>query len=141
MQKSLIIVGIIVLVAIAAYAVLGSQSQQNVEIQSSDINWYTDLNQALGEAQESNKPLFIDFYTVWCSSCQQIDKNTLSDPQVKEKLSRDYIPVKIDIDKNPQLASNYKIYGIPTLVILNPDGSEIKRHEGYIDPQELLNQL
>ncbi|WP_414468241.1 thioredoxin family protein [Methanobacterium sp. ACI-7] len=141
MQKSLIIVGIIVLAAIVAYAVLGSQSQQNVEIQSSDINWYTDLNQALGEAQKSSKPLFIDFYTVWCSSCQQLDKNTLSDPQVKEKLSKDYIPVKIDIDKNPQLASQYKIYGIPTLVFLNPDGSEIKRYEGYIGPQELLNQL
>lgn len=141
MQKSVIIIGIIIAAAIAIYAILGSQSQNNVELQSFDIKWYTDLNSALEEAQKSNKSIFIDFYTVWCSACQQLDKNTLSDPAVKEKLNKNYVSVKIDIDKNPELASKYKIYGIPTLVFLNPDGSETKRIEGYIDSNSLLNQL
>ncbi|MGB9937357.1 MAG: thioredoxin family protein [Methanobacterium sp.] len=141
MQKSIVIVGIIILAAIAFYAIFGSQSQKNTEIQNSDINWYTNLNPAFEEAKKSNKPIFIDFYATWCASCKQLDEYTLSNPKVKKKLNEDYVPVKIDIDKNSKLASDYRIYGIPTMVFLNPDGSEIKRQEGYVGPQELLNQL
>jgi len=88
-----------------------------------------------------NRPVFIDFYTTWCSYCKQLDETTLSDPRVQEKLARSYITVKIDADKNSDLASKYGIYGYPTIIILNPDGQEIKRIEGYVDANTLLNQI
>lgn len=47
MQKSVIIIGIIIVVAIAAYAILDSKSQKNVEPQNSELNGHTDLNSAL----------------------------------------------------------------------------------------------
>lgn len=141
MQKSVIIVGIIIVIAIAGYALLGSQKQDNTEKQGSDIKWYTDLNASLQQAQNTNKPLFIDFFASWCGPCQQLDKNTLSNQQVKDKLSSKYVMVKIDVDKNPDLVSKYKVYGYPTMVFLNPDGTEIKRIDGYVDPGTLLNQL
>ena len=71
MQKSVIIIGIIIVVAIAAYAILGSGSQENVEPQNSELNWHTDLNSALEEAKKTNKPIFIDFYAQWCSVLQE----------------------------------------------------------------------
>ncbi|MEN4006537.1 MAG: thioredoxin family protein [Methanobacteriaceae archaeon] len=141
MQKSVIIIGIIIVAAIVSYAVLGSQSQENVETQDSGINWYRDLNSAFEEAKETNKTVFVYFYTTWCTACRVFDENTLSDPEVQDKLGKDYISVKIDLDKNPQLASDYKIYSIPTLIFLNPDGSEIKRYMGYIDSESFLSQL
>lgn len=141
MQKSVIIVGIIIVIAIAGYALLGSQKQDNTEKQGSDKKWYTDLNAAFQQAQNTNKPIFIDFFASWCSPCQQLDKNTFSNQQVKDKLSSKYVTVKIDVDKNPDLVSKYKIYGYPTMVFLNPDGTEIKRIDGYVDPGTLLNQL
>lgn len=141
MQKSVIIVGIIIVIAIAGYALLGSQKQDNTEKQGSDIKWYTDLNAAFQQAQNTNKPIFIDFFASWCSPCQQLDKNTFSNQQVKDKLSSKYVTVKIDVDKNPDLVSKYKIYGYPTMVFLNPDGTEIKRIDGYVDHGTLLNQL
>ena len=141
MQKSVIIIGIITVVAIAAYAILGSESQENVEPQNSGLNWHTDLNSALEEAKKTNKPIFIDFYAQWCSYCKKLDENTFSDLQVQEKLKSKYVLAKIDIDKYPNIASDYKVYGVPTIVFLNPNGTEIKRNEGYISPSELLNQL
>lgn len=141
MQKSVIIIGIIIVVAIAAYAILGSQSQKNDESQNSELNWHTDLNSALEEAKKTNKPIFIDFHAQWCSYCKKLDENTLSDPQVQEKLKSKYILAKIDTDKYPNIASDYKIYGLPTIVYLNSNGIETKRNEGYLGPNELLNQL
>lgn len=141
MQKSVIIIGIIIVVAIATYVILGVQSQENVETQSSNIKWHTDLNAALEEAKETNKTVFVYFYTTWCGACRAFDENTLSDPEVQDRLSKNYISVKIDISKNPQLASDYKIYSVPSLVFLNSDGSEIKRHGGYMDLKDLLSQL
>lgn len=141
MQKSVIIIGIFIVAAVAAYAVLSFQSQKNVEIQNSDLKWYTDLNSAFEESEKTDKTVFVYFYTTWCSACRVFDENTLSNPEVQDRLSKNYISVKIDMDKNPQLASDYKIYSIPTLVFLNSDGSEIKRYGGYMDSKDLLSQL
>ncbi|MGZ7048141.1 MAG: thioredoxin family protein [Methanobacterium sp.] len=141
MQKSVIIIGIIVLVTISAFAVFGGQSQKNVEPQNSNLSWHTDLNSTLAEAKQTNKPVFMDFYANWCSYCQKLDENTFSDPQVQDKLKSKYVLAKINIDSNPDIASKYKVYGVPTMVFLNPDGTEIKRNEGYLGPNELLNQL
>ncbi len=141
MQKSVIIIGIIVVLAIAAYAILGSQSQKNAETQISEIKWRTDLNSALLEAKKTNKSVFIDFYATWCSPCKLMEQNTYSNPEVIAKLNANYIPVKIDVDKNPQIVSEYKVYGYPTMVILNPNGIEIKRFSGYRDADTFLNEI
>ena len=63
------------------------------------------------------------------------------DSRVKIKLAKDYVVAKINADQYPDAASNYKIYGYPTLLFLNPDGQEIKRIDSYVDADTLLNQL
>lgn len=141
MKKSIIAIGIIVLVTIVAFAALGSQNQNTPQNESTSLNWHTDLDSALVEAKQINKPIFIDFYTTWCAYCKQLDETTLSDPKVQEKLSKNYVVAKIDADKYPDIASNYKIYGYPTLLILDSNGVELKRIEGYVDSNTLLNQL
>lgn len=141
MKKLIIIIGIILIALIALYAALSPENKETTTGQNKNINWHTDLNSALNEAKNSNKPVFIDFYTTWCPYCKQLDETTLSDPRVKAKLAKDYVVAKINADQYPDAASNYKIYGYPTLLFLNPNGQEIKRFEGYIDADTLLNQL
>lgn len=141
MKKPVLIIGFILLIAIVAYATLGSQSENTSQNDSNSQNWHTDLDSALDEAKKTNKPIFVDFYTTWCPYCKQLDEMTLSDPQVQEKLSENYVVAKIDASKYPDIASNYKIYGYPTLLFLDSNGQEIKRIEGYVDPNTLLNQL
>jgi thiol:disulfide interchange protein len=141
MQKSIIVIGIIALIAILAFAALGSQNQNTSQNESTSFKWHTDLDSALDEAKKTNKPIFVDFYTAWCYYCKQLDETTLSDQQVQEKLSKTYVVAKIDADKYPDIASEYKIYGYPTLLFLDSNGREIKRIEGYVDSNTLLNQL
>lgn len=127
------IILILVLIIISGSGCISSSDQN-------DLNWSTDLNMALQEAQKTNKTIIIDFYASWCGSCNQMEKDTFSNSQVQQKLN-DYILVKVNIDQNPNLVQQYKIYSVPTLVFLDPNGMEIKRLNGYQSPQKLLNQI
>jgi thioredoxin 1 len=147
MKKLLLILGIVIAVILVVYAVSSSQNKNdlqgsnNLPGQTVKLNWYTDINSALQEAQKTNKQVFIDFYADWCPYCKKLDENTYPDPKVSAKLSQNYVLVKINTDQNPALASQYKVYGLPTMVILNSNGQEIKRISGYLTPEQILNQL
>ncbi|MCE7697480.1 MAG: thioredoxin family protein [Methanobacterium paludis] len=140
MKKLFLGLGIILVVVMMVLMVL-NQSNTASNQTHVDITWHTDLNSSLQEAKNTNKPVFIDFYENGCTYCKQLDEQTLSDSGVKEKLSQGYVMVKINTDQNPDLASQYKIYELPTLVILNSNGQEIKRQEGYLTVDQLLNWL
>lgn len=138
----LIVLGIVVLCIIVIYAV--STIEKNTETQQSQnqsikLQWNIDLNSGFLLAQKSNKLVFVDFYADWCGYCKELDENTYTDTYVQQRLAQKYVLVKINVDQNPDLASKYKVYGLPTLVILDANGNEIKRQEGYVTPSELLN--
>lgn len=138
MRKIPIIVGILVLFLAVIIASGCTQDKTTNQNQLSSLNQNSDLNAALEEAKKTNKSILIDFYASWCPACQALDEDTLSDPRVQEKLRESYVFVKIDIDQDPNLASQFKIYGVPTLVFLDTNGQETKRREGYVTPDELL---
>jgi len=88
-----------------------------------------------------DQPAIIDFYADWCSYCGEMDEETFTDPQVKEKLTQNYVLLKVDVDKNPDLSSKYRAYSLPTIVIVDSSGNEIKRIIGYQTPEQLLSQI
>lgn len=141
MQKPIVIIGIILIAAVAAYVAFSQGSQNTAQTEPSSLNWHTDLNSALDEAKRTNKPVMVDFTATWCYYCKKLDETTLPNLGVQEKLSKNYVVAKIDVDKYSDAASQFKVYGYPTLVFLNPNGQEIKRQEGYIDADGLLNRL
>lgn len=141
MKKSVLIIGTILVAVLVLYAVFSLQGQTRTQDQSQSLNWYHDLNSALEEAKKTNKKVMADFYSPGCYACQLLDEDTFSNPQVQEKLDKDYVVTKININENPDLASKYKIYTVPTLIFLDSGGNEIKRFDGYITPEELLNLL
>ena len=136
-------IGIVVI--IISLLVLGlsihTLTSKETESNTSSIQWGNDLNQAMEEAKKSNKTIFIDFYADWCSYCGEMDEEAFTDPQVVEKLTQNYVLLKVDVDKNPGLSSKYKAYSLPTMVIVDSSGNEIKRIIGYQTPEQLLSQI
>jgi len=100
----------------------------------SKVNWVYDWDEAKSMAQSENKPIMIDFYADWCGPCRQLDKDTYSDDALSAFLNENLVCLKINVDKNKTLASNYKIVSIPAIVFVSPDGTEIGRWVGFTPP-------
>ena len=145
LNRMLLVFGIVVICIITIFAISNinkiSKPQNQTQDQQIRLQWSTDLNSAFKLAEKSNKLVFVDFYANWCGYCKQLDEDTFTDPNVQARLTQGYVLVKVNTDKNPDLASQYKVYGLPTLVVMDAYGNEIKRQEGFVEPEELLNML
>ena len=77
--------------------------------------------------------VLVDFYATWCGPCKMMGP-------VLDELANDRNNVKIikvDVDQNPNLAKQFGIMTIPTLVLFK-NGHEVKKQIGFV-PKELLN--
>ncbi len=95
---------------------------------------FTSFNEML---QESELPVLVDFYATWCGPCQMM-AGILQ--QVGKQMRGQISIVKIDTDKYPQLASQYQIQALPTLVIFK-NGQPIERIEGAMHAPQLIAKL
>lgn len=62
----------------------------------------------------SDKPVLVDFYADWCSPCKQMPPIL---KEVKSELKENVRIIKVNVDKNPAIASHYQIRSIPTVII------------------------
>ncbi len=84
----------------------------------------------------SSKPVLVDFYADWCIPCKEVPSVL---KKVKEELSGVKI-VKVDVDKNPFIASHFKINRIPTLIFFK-EGKPLWTGEGVYSAEELKTIL
>ena len=82
-------------------------------------------------------PVLVDFFAEWCGPCKII-KPVLE--ELKKKMGNKIIILKIDIDKNISLSSEYRIQSVPTLVLWK-QGEIIWRQSGALSLNELEQVL
>jgi thiol:disulfide interchange protein DsbD len=86
----------------------------------------------------------VDTSAGWCVACKELEEYTFSDPGVAKVLNN-YVRVRIDYTKkteeNEKLRESLKIIGMPTLILMDPDGKEIRRDSGFMDKQKFLGFL
>lgn len=104
------------------------------------VKWTDEsYEQILARAKQENKYVFIDFFAVWCGPCKRMDEITFTDAKVQELLGS-MIAADWDAEKDPWMAvaKKYKVSAYPTLLVIGPDGKEVDRHLGFLEPAEFI---
>ena len=88
------------------------------------------------EVLNSDKTVIIDFYADWCTPCKVLS------PIVKEVANENenIKVVKINIDEVQDIANQYSIMSIPTLVVIK-NGEEVNRSVGVISKTEIIDMV
>jgi thiol:disulfide interchange protein DsbD len=111
------------------------------------INWRPTIEAGLLEAKATNSLIMVDLAAEWCAACKELSEKTFANPVVSAKLS-ELITVQMDFtdpdsEQNRKVATLYKVIGLPCVMFLRPDGSEItdNRISGFVPPDEFLGYL
>ncbi len=85
----------------------------------------------------SPKPVLVDFFDTWCGPCHALAPIL---KEVKAELGNEITIIKIDIDKNSQLATQFQVRGVPTIVLFK-SGKQVWRQSGVVPKQDLIRSI
>ena len=126
-------------------------SQAELGIQNQSLNYISikslsDLKSELVKANKQHRYVMVDFYADWCIACKEMERNTFSNPKVKDAL-RNTIILKADITAydadDVLLTQQLRVLAPPTFIFFTPEGNELisSRIVGNVGPDKFLKIL
>jgi thiol:disulfide interchange protein DsbD len=109
------------------------------------LAWVTDEAQAVAQARGEKRPLLVDFGAEWCAACKELTKYTFADERVREEGTR-FVALQIDAtdDEDPRIEAvkgKYKVVGLPTVVLFDSEGNEVKRFNEFVEAPVMLEAM
>jgi thioredoxin:protein disulfide reductase len=132
--------------AIVCSAVQACEAQLQPTLAFKKVASVTELNVQFEAAQRLNKPVILDFYADWCTTCVEMKYGTFADPSVHEALS-DAIILQADVtqhtDADKALLKQFNLIGPPAILFFSPDKNEqaSSRIIGYVDSNSFLKRV
>jgi len=127
--------------AVAAFVLTGEP--EPTRAQGPGVQWEElSIEHALDRARAEGKRVLVKFDAEWCSYCRTLDEEVLSTRE-GGALTRDLIAVRFDFDaeENRPLVERYVVLGLPTTLVLTPDGTQVGRIMGYEDRATWVAEL
>jgi thioredoxin-related protein len=110
-------------------------------VHAQEVQWRTDYNAAARESAEKRRPLFLDVGKEVCPYCVKLDISTFRDPTLVRLFNENFIPVKVDGERNAVQVQGQLVQSFPTLIFIGTDNKVLLVHEGYLDAASLLPQV
>jgi thioredoxin 1 len=85
----------------------------------------------------SDTPVLVDFYATWCGPCKMLMPVL---KEVKDNMGGRVTILKIDVDKNKELAAQYQVRNVPTMVLFQ-NGQQLWRQSGVLTKDEIIKKI
>ncbi len=126
----------VLVLAISIYALIPSEKLEPEWRQFTIHNYQASLN--------NNEKMVIDFYADWCIPCKELDALTFSDKRIIDQFEN-FTVYKVDMTKNnetnEQLRKKFNVVGMPTVLVIDSKGNELKRITGFVNADEFLRYV
>jgi thioredoxin 1 len=84
---------------------------------------------------QSDKPVLVDFHATWCGPCKAMTP-ILQD--LANEVGEAARIIKIDVDKNPHIANQYQVRGVPTFIVFR--NGKVEWQQSGMVPKQLLKE-
>ena len=86
---------------------------------------------------KGEKAVLVDFHATWCGPCKTLAPIL---KEVKAQLGDTVKIVKIDVDKNQELAGKYQVRGVPTMILFK-NGQQLWRQSGVLQKADIIEVI
>lgn len=104
------------------------------------LKWMKWNRATFNKAKKEKKPVLLDIYGVWCHWCHVAQNTTYANKNVIKMINSNFIPIKVDTDRRPDINERYNQGGWPTTAILTARGEFITGGT-YFPPHRMLELL
>jgi len=108
------------------------------------------FDEGMREARAKKLPVIVDFSTDWCGWCKKMDAEVFSRPDIAQRLSKEFITVRLDAESGSfltyrgkrmtaaQFTALMKVEGFPTLIVFDPQGNVMTQLGGFVEGKYFL---
>lgn len=104
------------------------------------IKWLEWGKESFEKAKKEDKPILLDLTAVWCHWCHVMDTNSYSNDEIAKIINECFVPIKVYIDKRPDIRERYNMGGFPSTVFLD-NGGQIITGDTYVPPERFKFML
>ena len=105
-----------------------------------EINWQS-FEEGIARGQTEHKKIYLHFYANWCGACRIMENKTFKDPVVVAYINENFIPIKVNTDKEQDTSRLFRIRALPDNWFIAEDGKPIGHQPGYIQPALMKRML
>ena len=108
--------------------------------EESRVEWREWGKDAFAAAADRGVPVLLSLTATWCGDCHEMDAETYGDPQVAANINDRFVPVRVDVDRQPRVRERYNMGGFPSTVFTTPDG-RLLTGATYLGPEGMRQVL
>ena len=125
-----------VLRGLASLLMLVATPLMALHARGEEIEWLRSAEQAATLAAQTGKPILVYVRSANCHYCDLMQTNVWQDQATAAGVMRDFVPLKLTREDNPEAVKVLQIKGFPSTVIFSADRHYVDRLDGYLEPQQ-----
>jgi len=105
--------------------------------------WIHNYDEAIANAKQNSKPIFVDCFADWCVWCHRLEKEVYTDPKF-ESFLQGFIPLRLNVEDRAdgsRVAASYSVDSLPSILILDSEGKLLNRIGGFMDAKDLITEI